>query len=265
MMRRMRRTRAPAAPAPSSLRCVSPLLVLIALTGPAEALRLPPPPHCARARNLVACEGAALLTLAEVEDAAREVGCEIKINAVGPKFRLELLWEGGKALPAPRIQTLGYQDDSPPPPELLGYCDGFTQPSGATHLEAIEIRKYTGFWARKKESGAKRYAATKPLQPGILLAHGTACWIREKGPFSNAKAQLLCIKDDERQQRPLIRFYRRLGFKTLREIGSGLQSVPDRIVWGGEGTVMEIDIDVMRQSQSAGTMIIRGLRRGDKS
>jgi len=255
------RVRAPA-PALRSLRRLSPLLALIALTGPVEALRLPPPP---RARNLVACEGAGLLTLAEVEDAAREVGCEIKINAVGPKFRLELLWEGGKALPAPRIQTLGYQDDSPPPPELLGYCDGFTQPSGATHLEAIEIRKYTGFWARKKESGAKRYAATKPLQPGILLAYGTACWIREKGPFSNAKAQLLCIKDDERQQRSLIRFYRRLGFEKLREIGSGLQSVPDRIVWGGEGTVMEIDVDVMRQSQSAGAMIIRGIRRGGKS
>ena len=54
-------------------------------------------------------------------------------------------------------------------------------------------------------------------------------------------------QDDERQQRSLIRFYRRLGFRTLREIGPGLSSVPDRVVWGGEGTIMEIDIDVMRK------------------
>ena len=60
-----------------------------------------------------------IVTLAEVEAAARRLGVELKVAATGPAFKAELLWEGGKALPAPRVQTLGYNDDAPPPPELL--------------------------------------------------------------------------------------------------------------------------------------------------
>ena len=237
------------------------LLIFVALVEHARTFVVVPTAratlHRTRAGSVMASEKD-LLTLAEVEDAARRVGCEITTRATGPKFRVELLWEGGKALPAPQVQTLGYNDEAPPPPELLGYCDGFTQPTGVTHLEAIEIRKYTGFWARKKERGAARYEATKPLNPGLLVSLATACWIREEGPFTNAKAQLLCINDDARQHRSLVRFYRRLGFRKLREVGPGLQSVPDKIVWGGEGTMMEIDIDQMRQPRGIAA-IVRGM------
>jgi len=189
-----------------------------------------------------------LLTYAEVEEAARRVGCELRATATGPAYRVELLWEGGKALPSPKVQTLGYNDEKPPPPELIGYSDGFTQPTGVTHLETIEIRKYTGFWARRKERGAQRFAATRKLNPGLLVSLATACWIRESGPFGNTRAQLLCIKDDERQHRSLVRFYRRLGFARLREVGSDFKDLGDRVVWGGEGTLMEIDIDGMRKA-----------------
>ena len=82
------------------------------------------------------------ISLDEVEAAARRVGCEIKAKVTGPTYRVELLWEGGKEFPSPQVQTLGYQDDEPPPPELLGYSDGFTQPTGITHLETIEVRKF---------------------------------------------------------------------------------------------------------------------------
>ena len=184
-----------------------------------------------------------LITLAEVEAAAKRVGCEFSIKATGPAYRIELLWQEGKRLPAPQVQTLGYNDEPPPAPELLGYSSGFTQPDGTVHLEAIEIRKFTGFWARRKESGAKRYAAARKLNPGVLLAVGTCCWCREKSPFSVSKAELLCIKDDERQHRSLVRFYRRLGFSTLREIGSDIRSIADRIVWGGDGTLMDAEVE----------------------
>ena len=50
-------------------------------------------------------------------------------------------------------------------------------------------------------------------------------------------------QDDERQHRTLVRYYRRLGFKPLREIGSDLRSIGDRVVWGGDGTLMEVDFD----------------------
>ena len=187
------------------------------------------------------------VTLAEVEEAARRLGCELRTSATGPAYRVELLWTKGRELPSPPVQTLGYNDDVPPPPELLGYSDGFTQPTGITHLETIEIRKFTGFWARRKERGALRYAAARRLKPGLLVSMGTACWIRERAAFSNARAQLLCVRDDERQHRSLVRYYRRLGFIPLREVGSDLKSLADRVLWGAEGTLMEIDIDAMRR------------------
>ena len=188
-----------------------------------------------------------LLTLDEVKAAARRVGCEITTRSTGPAFHIEATWADGKAFPAPIIQTLGYQDDEPPSPELLGYCDGFTQPNGVTHLETIEVRKFTGFWARRKERGAARYAATKKLNPGLLISLATACFIREKAPFGNTRAQLLCIRDDERQHASLIRFYRRLGFVPIREVGDDLRSIADKVVWGGDGTIMENQIDDLRR------------------
>jgi hypothetical protein len=224
---------------------------LVLVMGALHALIVAPPStlptRCARAGSTLLAEEA-LLTLAEVEAAAARVGCELVVKATGPAYRIELLWEAGKTLPSPPVQTLGYNDDAPPPPELLGYSDGFTQPTGVTHLETIEVRRYTGFWARRREAGARRYAATRRLAPGLLVSLASACWIREKGPFGNERAQLLCIRDDERQHRSLVRYYRRIGFKTIREVGSDLRSVADRVVWGGEGTLMELDIDAMRRA-----------------
>ena len=88
------------------------------------------------------------------------------------------------------------------------------------------------------------------------MSLATACWIREQAPFKNPTAELLCIRDDERQHRSLVRFYRRLGFRPLREIGSDLGSLGDRVVWGGEGTLMDIDIDAMRSAYGA---LVRGM------
>ena len=202
-------------------------------------------------------EASSLCTLEDVKAAAKRVGGEIVTKGTGPTFRIELLWDDGKNYIAPRVQQLGYQDDEPPPPELLGYCDGFTQPNGVTHLETIEIRKFSGFWSRKKERGAARYAEARKLNPGVLVSLATACYIREQALFGNERAQLLCIRDDERQHRSLVRFYRKLGFVTLREVGDDLKSIADRVVWGGDGTIMEIDIDGMRR-RFAGS--VRGMK-----
>ena len=86
-----------------------------------------------------------LSLLLRVEAAAKRVGCKLTFQATGPVYRIELLWDEGRQMPAPQVQTLGYNDESPPPPELLGYTNGFTQPTGVVHLETIEVRKYTGF------------------------------------------------------------------------------------------------------------------------
>ena len=186
-----------------------------------------------------------LLTLDEVKPPHAASAARSASAVDRTAFHIEANGRWKRRFRVPIIQTLGYQDDEPPSPELLGYCDGFTQPNGVTHLETIEVRKFTGFWARRKERGAARYAATKKLNPGLLISLATACFIREKAPFGNTRAQPLCIRD-ERQHASLIRFYRRLGFVPIREVDD-LRSIADKVVWGGDGTIMENQIDDLRR------------------
>ena len=63
------------------------------------------------------------------------------------------------------------------------------------------------------------------------------------------RAELLAINDDDRQHMLLVRFYRRLGFRELRPVTEDLRSVPDRLVWGGIGTLMEGDVtDILERN-----------------
>ena len=199
---------------------------------------------------LAAQEKGGALSLSEVEDAARRIGCQLVVKATGPVYKIELLWDEGQKYPAPRVQMLGYNDEPLPPPELLGYSTGFTQPTGIVHLETIEVRKFTGFWARKTQRGGERYAAVRSLNPGLLVGAAVVCWCRENDPFGGRRAHLLCIRDDERQHKALVRYYRKLGFTPLREVRSDLRDMADRVVWGGEGTLMELDLGEHRRPRT---------------
>ena len=93
---------------------------------------------------------------------------------------------------------------------------------------------------------ARYDAAPRPSDQslGVLLSAAVACWILERDPFKCGRAQLLAINDNPRQGRVLARYYRRLGFATLREVGDegGMRDFADQVVWGGVGTLMEVDV-----------------------
>uniref|UniRef100_A0A7R9U1V4 Uncharacterized protein n=1 Tax=Pinguiococcus pyrenoidosus TaxID=172671 RepID=A0A7R9U1V4_9STRA len=73
------------------------------------------------------------------------------------------------------------------------------------------------------------------------------------------RAELLAINDDPRQHQLLVRHYQRLRFRVVREVGDDLKSVPDRLVWGGVGTLMEGDILDILEGAS------KSLRRQDRN
>ncbi|CAK0846619.1 unnamed protein product [Prorocentrum cordatum] len=94
----------------------------------------------------------------------------------------------------------------------------------------------------------KRYADINKVARwfGILLAVSIGVWNREQSPFYCQEAHLLAIKDEEKQHRRLVRYYKSLGFKTLREEDE--LTFQDAVTWGGEGTLMNVDADdFMRQ------------------
>ena len=55
---------------------------------------------------------------------------------------------------------------------------------------------------------------------------------------SSNKARLLAIFDSEGYSKKLVRYFRLIGFKTVKEVGSSPVDLLLRLVWGGAGTLM---------------------------
>lgn len=187
----------------------------------------------------VECSARAIgCSLSDVQATAARLGCSVVVKAWGPAYRLEL----HSSSPLPEFATASGEQST-----LLGYTDGFTQPTGIVHLEGIQLRRFTGYWSRRQGSGARRYKDVPRGKAqnglGLLLGIALFCWINESAPFSCKRAQLLAILDDPRQHRILVRYYRLLGFKPVREVGDGLGSIGDLMAWGGNGLLMEVSVE----------------------
>ncbi len=55
-------------------------------------------------------------------------------------------------------------------------------------------------------------------------------------------AEFLAIDDEDHQHSRLVRHYKRLGLQVVRYVGDDFRSIPDRLIWGGRGTLMNCDI-----------------------
>jgi hypothetical protein len=58
-------------------------------------------------------------------------------------------------------------------------------------------------------------------------------------------AEFLAIDDEEFQHKRLVRYYKRVGFNVVKYVGEGFKDVPDRLIWGGCGTLMKEEIDIL--------------------
>eukprot|EP00929_Paragymnodinium_shiwhaense_P003395 TRINITY_DN103889_c0_g1_i1.p1 TRINITY_DN103889_c0_g1~~TRINITY_DN103889_c0_g1_i1.p1 ORF type:complete len:302 (-),score=53.74 TRINITY_DN103889_c0_g1_i1:296-1159(-) len=225
------------------------------------AVGAPPPPMATTAATTDGGSGGAgsALTTADIEAAAKKLGVTLKENIVGPWYQMEL-----------------YSGD-----RQVGKTSGWAQPWGILHLETIEVRRFTGYWVKsrpkprlsmgnsapqaeepeKPETTAeedKRYADVAKVARwfGLLLAASIAVWNRERSPVFCKEAHLLAINDEEKQHRGLVRYYKGLGFKTLRE-GDEL-TFQDQVAWGGQGTLMNVTDEEFMEKW---TPIVRQLGR----
>ena len=71
---------------------------------------------------------------------------------------------------------------------------------------------------------------------GDMIWAATMAWALEETPCRNVR--LLAIYDENNQHKILQRYFRRRGFKTVRNVGSSLLDLPLRLVWGGAGAFM---------------------------
>ena len=77
-------------------------------------------------------------------------------------------------------------------------------------------------------------------------------WALEETPCRNVR--LLAIYDENNQHKILQRYFRRRGFKTVRNVGSSFFDLPLRLVWGGAGAFMVGDCkEVLERSYKSWT------------
>tara|TARA_Y200000002_G_scaffold373471_1_gene372644 strand:+ start:407 stop:916 length:510 start_codon:yes stop_codon:yes gene_type:complete len=69
-----------------------------------------------------------------------------------------------------------------------------------------------------------------------LIWASTMAWAIEKK--NNNKVRLLAIYDTEGYSKKLVRYFKIIGFKIVKEVGSSPIDLFLRLVWGGAGTLM---------------------------
>ena len=100
-------------------------------------------------------------------------------------------------------------------------------------------------WAYHNTKGLQldvmKVAKNANSKVGDILWAATMAWALEETPCRSAR--LLAIYDDKNQHKILQRYFRRRGFKTVRNVGSSLFDLPLRLVWGGAGAFMVGDCE----------------------
>ena len=74
-----------------------------------------------------------------------------------------------------------------------------------------------------------------PLISELIWA-ATMAWALENTPCRSAR--LLAIYDQEGYSKKLVRYFRKMGFYIIKEVGSNPGDLFLRLIWGGAGTLM---------------------------
>ena len=214
------------------------------------------------------------MTYDDIGSAAAYWGCKIDLIELGPAYRVELRktpWRRTDLVPGEtrdgyvNTDTGEYSSSVPKDlmftrrvgspvgdtddvimmedRDLVGYTNGFAQLGGVLHCDTMQIRRFSGYYSKRGQGSLQ--TSNRVPNPGVyglgMLLGGVCCLFGlEQG---STRAELLAIMDDERQHRILVRYYKRLGFKAVREVGDDLSSFGDRLSWGGVGTLMNTELD----------------------
>jgi hypothetical protein len=135
--------------------------------------------------------------------------------------------------------------------DILGYAQGFTRGS-ILHLDSMQAFKPVV--TRVRSTNPNFRGGGTIFGVGLLL--GYLCL--SHGLSHNCKtAEFLAIDDDDRQHERLVRYYTAAGFRIVKCVGDDdWQCIPDRIVWGGCGTLLRSD-DIHETLQYWTTLLIK--------
>ena len=82
-----------------------------------------------------------------------------------------------------------------------------------------------------------RILSNSPEYVSELIWAITMAWASEQTNCENAR--LLAIYDEDGYSKKLVRYFRLIGFRVTKEVGSSPSDLLLRLVWGGAGTLMK--------------------------
>lgn len=151
-------------------------------------------------------------TMSEIMDASRSQNLDLQLKTLGPFFRIT-------------AKSLKTQKD-------LGKAEGLIRvwlQGKILHLDSIKLQRET-LGMEKSIFGIGLFIGAVAIRHG----YDSGC----------KKAELLAIYDTELYHTKLVRFYTRIGFKSVHQVsGESLGDVGHMLVWGGVGTRMDADIE----------------------
>ena len=126
--------------------------------------------------------------------------------------------------------------------ETLGFC--FFKIVIAEQKDNIvkiwgEMKGWTLLNKQDIQLDTLKIISTSPDFVSELIWATTMSWAIEKK--SSNKARLLAIYDNEGYSKKLVRYFKIIGFKIVKEVGSSPIDLFLRLVWGGAGTLMKGD------------------------
>ena len=170
-------------------------------------------------------------TRAQVEAYALQQGVVVRLTTLGPGYRAVARCRHDPSL-------------------ILGYVEGFVRPTAAgptkmlLHLDQMQVFRPVVQRARRENPQQFRGGGTV-LGVGLLMGYLCLLHGQEQGCHV---AEFLAIDDQELQHKRLVRFYKHAGFALVKYVGDGFMDIPDRMVWGGCGTLLRQDIPVLLES-----------------
>ncbi|XP_040384303.1 uncharacterized protein LOC102710441 [Oryza brachyantha] len=179
----------------------------------------PAPPTTA---NPAARAAVPLPTMPDIMAASRAQGLRVRLTTLGPFFRVTA---------ARRCGGGGREGEGEE--EELGRAQGVVRPwpgGSVLHLDSMRM------------SRATLRVPDRPIF-GLGLFLGAVA-VRHGFDAGCKRAELLAINDTPTYHSKLVRFYTRMGFKTVHEVdGSSVTDLAHMLVWGGRGTRMDADIE----------------------
>ena len=126
--------------------------------------------------------------------------------------------------------------------ETLGFCF-FKIVVAEQKDNIVKILAEMKGWTYLNKQGIQldtlRIISSSPPFVSELIWATSMAWAIEKK--NSKKARLLAIYDTEGYSRKLVRYFKIIGFKIIKEVGSSPIDLFLRLIWGGAGTLMKGD------------------------